>query len=1818
MESSQISSKDKKSSLKFIFYELFFIVNQYRNVKKLTAIIYLIIFFFQIYYMINLIMVKESLEVNSPYKYTHIEMVKNILNNVSYLDNEFSYKLSANESITNNTNKTAYKEYEDIRIEIDAEIKNIKSYILKAEINLNTNSNITKKELLEINPVIIPIINQLHKINETKLYEILNKNLTNLDLNKLMKDPYYFVNDESYFGKFLKLIIFDPITILISGSILIPLFEKEIELFYSLYTISLILIYVITIISIFSIVYLLYCIILKKEIYFKFAQNFLGVIYLLFQWILLIPSMYFLLYPFFGSLTLLLDDIFLANSIKIINVIILVYILVLCIVLSVLNNDSINKYDNSLCRSNTYQEVNMLVVQICLFFLCIFNITISIKIIIISISCLIIAYNLYNLYKNKIFYDEEISKIYGSFLLLYFYMYINGLIVTFTKVYLNDYSFTKISCFIISYIIFGYFYKNLKNKILNKNINEIVNINDIYLYIEILESETIKAINGDLESSSIISGFILNHKNHCIRSDCPLNENELYYPLTDIKVDLKLNENKTFYNNEIILIHMMKEIFICLCEKFFNVGKFHLAYTLFLLYRMGNNKLALVEIEKCMYYTNTIQDEFSFYILKNNINESIINNKNFISQDYSKLNISVLDIMDVIVFDQLCQILQNYMFECSKKKIIFWNIIKGNRIFVEDIYKKGNDYIEKKNQVSQLWKKLILISNQNKKIIELYTNYLENICDDMNNPILESGGNWNNDSFVNKNLDIDHNDVVVNRFNDDVGFIIISLSLGPQIGTIQYYNKQIGKIFNYSPEYLLGKNVNVLMPTMIGNVHDQILTNFVKVAKPNFIGKKNDIYMKDKEQYIKPVSLFVIPMPSYNDKNEALGLIKERSNNSIFMICNEYGILDTFSKELSNLMDNLDLKNISKIEMSLPIFFILPELLQPNSEKKPKFFISDRSDSFFSINAYFDPYLIPILSELDNKLESSKENILSKIKNKESMLKALSYFKTNCPVQYEQRKAGYLEFSNLCNKIIENVKNEDFSHDYFLELKNYIILQESLLNDSSEENNLTNNKVLSQFQLKKNHKKLYNIKITPFRFYSDNKMSDNKLFIIELTIPPSDIDIDNNNKDKALSNEKEEEKNIEENNNSVQADDVGSVSSLVSTNVNSIQNTVNKIREESNSNDFVKSTQVNMFLLMIIFIIFGYLIYYNYRVYNHYTNLDIKFKMIKNIYSTKKFIYDFRTNTQVRQIINAKEIGFFKDLDLPNFNLTNIKEKMMETSLYLLNLEKNMSMLMINLDDKELINIINNNEYLLETGSTVLLNDIIAAIIYNSLMISKPFILESNEKLISLFSSLGINNTVFSYTDNKQDDYYHTNSFISYTNNVVQDSFNESINIILKNIDNTDKNIIFMLHISYAVLTFVSLIIIFFIFIIIKKRYEVNNNILLLLNLIKISEIKEIIQKVNDFIRDLKQINYNLDNKLIQVETQDEFDDVDSENQSVLNDSKLKKDTSIKRNVLFIRKNNIFIGFLLNIFIIFSFVIVFLFLISYYSSYYIEKYNLNIKYAVTLFESFHNNQKIISNINDVFIYNNNIKYDYVNKTSNFFYDNLNKTKYANEEVFKSFSYNKQKFSSKVSNELISIFYNSLCSDELNNNTGIPCNQTDISFSNSNGTFIQYNTVNTNEKDFAYFITKKSILNNGYKSLIDYYTDNIERLIGIYDSSIENQLYLPYVYILRYLEFYIPNFIIFNEMIMINEKLTNMIEEDFYKITKFFFYLIIGISCGFLIIQIIIINLKWKDYVNNIRLEEYMSNKMIAEIPMHIIRQNKGICEHLLDYSNKNS
>lgn len=1924
---SNIKNIHNKEAVKFkyIMFEFFKNVNQHRSIKKFLSVFLISVSFLQLFYLMDQIIIIKTLKITN--------------NNNS---NIYKNNTSTTSNINNNTSR---------------DIEYIKS--------TDNNTDSIKSPGIDVSPF--------------------------ADSNVDNPQAHTTIEQLSAYEQANKLVIFDIINIAMKLSFVVPLLEYKDNILLEFYTVLFVFIYFFTIVINTLSIYCLVLIYKNKEIYFKFFLDFISSSFLYLQWILYVPILYVLLYSFNSNTSTSIiknSEFYNSEGVKAINIIIVIFYIIINYLLSILNNDSINKYDNSLCRKDTNIEQLLFYLRSIMFFTLLLDFPYTVAIIIVGL-CLILILNIfYILVTNKVFYNDSITMILGAFLFVFIQKYLGSLFLIISNTYILDYSLTIIVCFFINYYIFYYILISKRMLLLKKKIYELKSIDEVMLYIDILEKEVLNCQIGDSLACSIVSGLLLDHKNTCNSEECPLNLKKLYYPLTNTNVDIISNKVSDIQKNEIILLHLIIEIYNTLGEKFSGKSEFHFAYSMFLLYRLGNIKLALIEIENSFSYHNSLQQEYSFFILKNNSNEILLNNQYYMSSEYSKSDLSMINVIDIIVYDQLSIDLYTNMYECSKLKVEFWNILKSNKIYIEDLYKKGNQYILKKVFVNKLWKKMKLITSDNKKVNDLYIKYLEFICDDTS-PNLSLKDNKKN-IFSN---DIDFNDIVFSRFSEETGFFIVNLSLGPLIGSIHYYNKSIDKILGYSNEYLYGKNISVILPSSISICHNYILTKFIQTGKHNLIGKSNKLFAKDKNQFIKPIDLFVLPMPSYNSKSEVLGMIKQRSSNSYYMLVDEYGEIDSLSKNFLKHDDSLCSSIINNIDCEIFCFFIFPELLFSSN----RLFNIENNELFLTITAYFDYALIPVLYEMENTYSSqvnnikkiiAKKDLRSKIskKSKEKITKIIKILKSkkieDNKSEFDNRLEIYSNFLSVCysykdiiynsmfNKNSSNDNNNKLMLEVISKTKDYINTMNKLL-ESNDSDNKDNNAFLGYFKDKKHCivKKVFNLNINTIR-YSDLDNYERKLLVFELTIPPTDIDNDNvisednendpyclkrknlddnnNNYENTSNSNKRHDLKMDKDDNSVLADDLGSISLNSINSINSINNIVNKIRDEAyGKKNMKKSSYMNFILYLLILIIFSFLIAFNIVIYNKSNQQYLKIQAIGNIFSLKRSIYDFRDlsmeskmYSNINKIKNTNQSNSYNNENdgliykyMYN-DLNSIEERMILASLQILLIQKNIFSLFLDIKDKNIISKIN---LLKHNKDSNYFNDVLNQLSYYSISISKPnlnklsnidfdfdneasknsldtilYLSETNNinlKTINTYNTLNLPIYINYIDNNNKNTTKFIDEFIENSSEYVQNSLDTIIDILIQSHYEENDSILIIIYIACIIIFFLMISFIILVFILLKQRYKQNQNILELLYLIRIDEIAEILDKVEEFINDIRYINNNIDKlsiKLInETNRYDEFDFDDSttalsevvplNNRALspinyfnapklnnildsFNKNKLVTNnlSDKKTNKVITRRKNIILLFFFNIFILKLIVVLSFFFIWLISFNYIEYSNINFNHYVKTFNSSIFNQRALLDIKSIFINNNNNS----NVEGKRFINTFNNTKNLNEDLFRDYSEFKNYFFINLNQIFDSIYFDNLCSttnvNYLNYNSSL-ISQYLINENNDNNNFnsrIEFNINNYIEKPFnnLYILSTKNssdnqffkiiidynnkiILNNidvnidntvfckdiideeikdrifskGFKYVIDFYTNLIENIVGIYFSFTSDIVYLEEtitnnmqnsflnIYKEKYSAFADAYQLNYNYTRLIYDYLTYFLKQSYNACYYWYLIVIIILSSVFLLLEIFAILIKWRKYIQQIKLEEYMSNKIIAEVPMYIIKKNKGIRDHLLNFSNKN-
>ena len=109
------------------------------------------------------------------------------------------------------------------------------------------------------------------------------------------------------------------------------------------------------------------------------------------------------------------------------------------------------------------------------------------------------------------------------------------------------------------------------------------------------------------------------------------------------------------------------------------------------------------------------------------------------------------------------------------------------------------------------------------------------------------------------------------RILESMGDVLIAIDEG---GIVQSCNNICQKMFGYTPDEMLGKNVNMIMPSEYAVNHDQYLRNYLKTGVAKVIGIGREVQARRKDGSIFPVDLSVAEVKQ-GSRRLFIGIIRD-------------------------------------------------------------------------------------------------------------------------------------------------------------------------------------------------------------------------------------------------------------------------------------------------------------------------------------------------------------------------------------------------------------------------------------------------------------------------------------------------------------------------------------------------------------------------------------------------------------------------------------------------------------------------------------------------------------------------------------------------------------------------------------------------------------------------------------------------------------------------------------------------------------------------------------------------------------------------------
>lgn len=233
-----------------------------------------------------------------------------------------------------------------------------------------------------------------------------------------------------------------------------------------------------------------------------------------------------------------------------------------------------------------------------------------------------------------------------------------------------------------------------------------------------------------------------------------------------------------------------------------------------------------------------------------------------IARSTSEQSTGKLDILKFYRFQQTFTEFQLLMLNLVKSQISFNDELLADNPEPTRLSELGSNISLFSNKLDKLFAQMEEFSISNTKYLELYAQFKIDIMFDsvVGRHIIEKIQSIEKKKIRFK--DYQPEDVNVNTINEDSSYLMVSVSANPDtFGRILGVGSQITSMFKYKPSEVVGENVRILMPRVIGNVHDQFILRYFETGEARIMGSNRGVFALNKTGHIFFCELFLTVLP---------------------------------------------------------------------------------------------------------------------------------------------------------------------------------------------------------------------------------------------------------------------------------------------------------------------------------------------------------------------------------------------------------------------------------------------------------------------------------------------------------------------------------------------------------------------------------------------------------------------------------------------------------------------------------------------------------------------------------------------------------------------------------------------------------------------------------------------------------------------------------------------------------------------------------------------------------------------------------------------
>eukprot|EP01022_Parablepharisma_sp_SALTPOND_P020685 TRINITY_DN3839_c0_g1_i1.p1 TRINITY_DN3839_c0_g1~~TRINITY_DN3839_c0_g1_i1.p1 ORF type:complete len:1765 (-),score=115.97 TRINITY_DN3839_c0_g1_i1:6161-11455(-) len=358
----------------------------------------------------------------------------------------------------------------------------------------------------------------------------------------------------------------------------------------------------------------------------------------------------------------------------------------------------------------------------------------------------------------------------------------------------------------------------------------------------------------------ILEGCILSHKASCKDPQCPLNNDKDYY--------LAVTEEKSeaTHDNHVLLIHLIQFIYKTMLER--NNGgrgivqtgiaadiwqRSHLSHAYFLIYQIGNLHAAAVELSKIEQSDPSLTLRVAVFKAKT-VLAKVYDLNNAKKMYKGKERVTSIDPRLLLEYEAKFNHFKEGILGVAEKYREIWTQLLSPFPDLNVVQRNSEQAVYKNDEINRIWEELCVLHFNYSKAEMTYAMYLSEV---LGQEELAEKHMSRYKGIMPTSISLNEQLLADNAiFESDIAVIAMS-SMPDSLGNIIKASNGVTKLFEYSPNELVGKSVSLLMPQFIADHHNQFVVSYLESGCRTAVDREFDSFACDKQQYVFQVKILI-------------------------------------------------------------------------------------------------------------------------------------------------------------------------------------------------------------------------------------------------------------------------------------------------------------------------------------------------------------------------------------------------------------------------------------------------------------------------------------------------------------------------------------------------------------------------------------------------------------------------------------------------------------------------------------------------------------------------------------------------------------------------------------------------------------------------------------------------------------------------------------------------------------------------------------------------------------------------------------------------